>query len=221
MKKLTVLTGLLLGLTLSLSSCGEDMPGMDTGLGSEDGASLPADGNTGTSTGTGSASTDNDTASANNPGGNKFAEFIKSGDTYFGPEGNNANLDVNLSGNAAAGSRFGGPDDAVGVLVVVRNNRGFMEVVNLENKNRFPVVFASNREPFSVAADTLGGKPFPSIFVGEISSLTQFKFDHRVSPSTGRCTEYTASFSGTVSDGLYLATVTDTDTGCRYVNSGV
>lgn len=214
-----------LSLTLVLASCGEEaMNGLDD-------TSLPANGNTSTdtntntSTATGSASTSTGTASSSNPGAaNPLAEFVKSGDTYFGPTGANTNLDVSLSGNDAAGSRYGGPDDAVGVLVVVRNNKGYMEVVNLENKNRFPVVYASTGEAFNVPADTLGGKPFPSLFVGEIASLTEFKFDHRVAPNPEKCNQYTATYNGAAvssGNGKYLAKVTSSQGACRYTKAGV
>ncbi len=214
---------LMAGLSLSfvLTSCGEEI------LNGLDDTSLPANGNTSTSsntntstnTATGSASTSTGNASSSNPGAaNPLAEFVKSGDTYFGPTGANTNLDVSLSGNDAAGSRYGGPDDVVGVLVVVRNNKGYMEVVNLENKNRFPVVYASTGEAFSVPADTLGGKPFPSLFVGEIASLTEFKFDHRVAPNPEKCNQYTATYN---SNGKYLAKVTSSQGACRYTKAGV
>ena len=227
MKSIRVLTAAL-SLTFVLSSCGEDILG---GLTGDDAASLPANGNTSSSStatttpATGSASTSTGTASSSNPGtGNPLASFVKSGDTYFGPTGDKANLDVSLSGNDAAGSRFGGPDDAVGVLVVVRNSKGYMEVVNLENENRFPVIFASTSEPFSVPADTLGGKPFPSLFVGEISSLTEFKFDHRIAPNPEKCNQYTATYNGAAvssGNGKYLAKVTSSQGACRYTKGGV
>ncbi|MGV3526164.1 MAG: hypothetical protein ACO1RX_18235 [Candidatus Sericytochromatia bacterium] len=158
---------------------------------------------TGSSSGTGAATGSGSTATSTAPNA-KFSEFLKAGDTYFGPAGTDADIDSGVSGNAAAGSRYGGPGDAVGVMVVVRNSRGFMEVVNLQNKNRFDVLDI-NGDPFDVPADTLGGKPFPSLFVIDIPSLTTFTFDHRISPNPAVCNNYTATFTGTVSDGHYVA----------------
>ncbi len=204
----------------SLVACGdmETPNAADSGLsnGSSTGSSSSA--STGTSTGasssTGAAGTGNLGAS-----NNVFSEFVKSGDTFFGPEGAKAELGSDLSGNAAAGSRFGGPDNVVGVMVVVRNAKGYMEVVNLDNKKRFPVVYDSTSEAFNVPTDTLGGKAFASLFVGEIASLTEFKFDHRTSPSPEKCNRYTATYQNTSGGGEYRAA--KTGEGCRYTNAGV
>lgn len=216
MKAMRILAASM-SLALVLSACGEEDMGLLPETPSEE-TTTPA---------VGSASEEepaNDVATSNPGTGNPLSAFVEAGDTYFGPAGSDTNLDVSLSGNAAAGSRYGGPDDVVGVLVVVRNSRGYMEVVNLDNKNRFPVVFESTGEAFSVPADTLGGKPFPSLFVGEISSLTEFKFDHRIAPNPEKCNQYTATYNGAAvssGNGKYLAKVTSSQGACRYTKAGV
>lgn len=218
-KHFAKLLALGFGLSLSLAACGE-LEGLVNGAtpsaspSASSSSSSSSSSSTGSGSSTGSASTGTGSSSGSS-GNNVFAEFLEAGDTYFGPLGADANVNSGLKGNAAAGSRFGGPDDVVGVLVVVRNSRGYMEVVNLENKRRYPVVHNTNGEDFSVPTDTLNSKPFPSLFVIKIASLTEFSFDHRVSPNPAKCNRYEAKFSGTAASGKYIATKQGETGSCR------
>lgn len=143
-----------------------------------------------------------------------FSEFLGYQEAYFGPSEGYASLLSGLSGNDAAGSRFGGPDNAVGILVTHRDRQGYISVVNLQNKRSFDV-YRDNGSLFTIPADTLGGRPFPSLFVTSIPSLTQFSFEHRTSPNPAKCSYYTATYSGTATAGSYQATLTGSG-GCTY-----
>ena len=200
MKITKTLAALLIGFSVFTTGCGE----LDTLLNETDVVE----------TGEGSAATDSDD-DAVAPVNKKFQDFLKPGDTYFGPVGENAHIDSGLTGNDAAGSRYGGPNDAVGVLIVVRNARGYMEVVNLNNGRRFPVVHSTDGSPFSVETATLGGKPFPSLFVLEIPSLTEFSFDHRFPGATPKCNRYNVTYKGTATAGTNTATKQGETGACR------
>jgi len=217
MKKITKqLLALSMGFSLLLTGCGEADGILGGALGTDgtptvDGQ-LGGGETTGSGTATGGSGTGTGTATGSgSTGNNRFAEFIKPGDTYFGPLGDSASVTSGLTGNDSAGSRFGGPDNSVGVLIVVRNARGYMEVVNLSNKSRYPVVHSTDGSNFSVPADTLGGRPFPSLFVIKIDSLSAFSFDHRVSPSPVQCNRYEARFDNT----KYIATKQGETGACR------
>lgn len=143
-----------------------------------------------------------------------FNEFLGYQEAYFGPSDGYASMLSGLSGNDAAGSRFGGPDNAVGILVTHRDRVGYITVVNLKNKRSFEV-YRDNGSLFTVPADTLNGRPFPSLFVTSIPSLTQFSFEHRTSPNPPKCSYYTATYAGTATEGSYTATLTGSG-GCTY-----
>lgn len=154
-------------------------------------------------------------AQPSNANADRFAEFLEPGDTYFGPAGELADIDTALSGKDAAGSRYGGPDDQVGVLVFIRDKKGFMKVVNLQNKRRYNVV-DTDGNLFSTPTDTLGGRDFVSIYIHDILSLTEFTFDrHFPGGGAPKCNQYIASFKGSVESGEYVADATSTQGSCR------
>lgn len=206
MKITKTIAALVLGFSVFATGCTpDDLANAASGLLDD----------TETESATGSGTTDSTPATGSAPVVNaEFSEFLKPGDTYFGPLGADAQIDSGVSGNDAAGSRYGGPGDVVGVLVVVRNARGYMEVVNLENKRRFPVVSPDGTN-FSVPTDTLGGKPFASIFVLEIPSLTKFSFDHRFPGASPKCNRYNVTYAGTTVSGKYTATKEGETGACR------
>ena len=93
----------------------------------------------------------------------------------------------------------------MGVLVTIApDNHAYVSVANLSNKNTFGVR-RENGDAFGIAADVLNGERFASLFVTSIPSLTQFTFEHRTSPNPAKCSYYTATFTGTVADGHYVA----------------
>lgn len=145
-----------------------------------------------------------------------FSEFLGPEEYYFGPSGQTTNLLAGLTGNDAAGTRVGGPNNVVGVMVSYSEGLAYMTVVNLQNKRTYPV-FRSNDETFAIVPDTLNGKPFPSLFITAIPSLTQFTFEHRTSPNPPRCTYYTATYldNNTPSRPIYEAKPTGNGS-CTY-----
>lgn len=216
MKLSKIVAALSIGLSVVLTSCSADQVNEAAGLLDDTSASASDNSSTDSGSATGSSSTDSNSASSSSTSGdNIFAEFLKPGDTYFGPLGADAQVDSGVTGNDAAGSRYGGPDDQVGVLIVVRNARGYMEVVNLKNKRRFPVVNSTDGSNFSVPTDTLGGKPFVSIYVLDIPTLTEFSFDRRFPGATPKCNRYDVTYSGTAVSGKYTATKQGETGTCR------
>lgn len=144
-----------------------------------------------------------------------FDPFIYPPEVYFGPSEGAANLVSGLTGNDAAGSRFGGPNDVVGAMVYTVDSTAYMKVVNLNNQNEYNLVRADG-SAFSVPVDILNSRPFASLFVVSIPSLTQIVFEHRTKPSPPTCTRYQADFQGTVDDGSYVAKVISTGSSCTY-----